>query len=316
MHDFKTIEEQIDILKERNLTISDDNFAKDLLERENYYNLINGYKAPFLKNTDPENYLDLCTIEEIYELYKFDREIRKIVFKYILKIENTLRSKISYIFSKYHGHDGYLKYSNFDTLNTYGNEATITRRATAIYRLISKIQNDISNSLKHKDYLKHYVLNHGYIPLWVLVNALPLNRLSNFYKLMKQNERIEVSYYWNIMERELKTYIETLAFYRNLCAHDERLYCSKATSSISDNNVHSALAIPRLSDGNYSYGKQDLFSLMIVFKKMLTPEDFNTAFNRVNGRIASLRTKINSISVDIILDDMGFKGEWWNIKNI
>lgn len=317
MHNFKTIDNQIEILKSRNLIINDEQEAKEILMRENYYNLINGYKNPFLKTSVPnDEYNGTCTIDEIYELYKFDREIREIVFKYILKIENALRSQISYTFSKYHGHDNYLKYENFETLSGSSNENTITKQASKIYELIGKIQNDIKVSLKHKDYIKHYVVEHGYIPLWVLVNVFPLNRLSSFYKIMKQNERVEVSKYWGILEKDLKTYLDTLAFYRNLCAHDERLYCSKSSSYISDNTIHNQLGIPRGADGNYEFGKQDLFSLIIIFKIMLPSEDFNTAFNRINGRIESLRTKIKSISAEAILNEMGFKNNWYEIKNI
>lgn len=43
------------------------------------------------------------TFDELYALYCFDRELRSIIFKYTLQIENTLRTLISYVFSKYHG---------------------------------------------------------------------------------------------------------------------------------------------------------------------------------------------------------------------
>lgn len=48
MKPFKTYDEQIDILKSRNLEIKDKSKAKDILSQINYYNLINGYKDPFL----------------------------------------------------------------------------------------------------------------------------------------------------------------------------------------------------------------------------------------------------------------------------
>lgn len=48
MKPFKTYDEQIDILKSRNLEIKDKSKAKDILSQINYYNLINSYKNPFL----------------------------------------------------------------------------------------------------------------------------------------------------------------------------------------------------------------------------------------------------------------------------
>ena len=41
----KTIDEQLDILKKRNLKIEDEEFAKEILERKNYY-YFSGYLHP------------------------------------------------------------------------------------------------------------------------------------------------------------------------------------------------------------------------------------------------------------------------------
>ena len=41
---FKTLDEQIQILKDRKLLIEDNKFAKHALLTFSYYNLINGYK--------------------------------------------------------------------------------------------------------------------------------------------------------------------------------------------------------------------------------------------------------------------------------
>lgn len=50
-----------------------------------------------------KNFINGTTFDELYALYCFDRELRSIIFKYTLQIENTLRTLISYVFSKYHG---------------------------------------------------------------------------------------------------------------------------------------------------------------------------------------------------------------------
>ena len=50
----KTYEEQLEILKKRNLKILDEKRAKKILSVENYYALINGYKEFFLKSSNPE----------------------------------------------------------------------------------------------------------------------------------------------------------------------------------------------------------------------------------------------------------------------
>lgn len=288
---------------------------KEILAKENYYNVINGYKRPFINYSyQVEKYIEGCNFNEIYSLFEFDRFIRNIFFKSLLQIENELRTQIAYIFSENHRETNYLCYDNFETLKHTNNEKVISERASKIYSLISKIQNDISRSIKYKDYINHNIIKYGYVPLWVLVNALPLNRLSNFFRLMKQSERIKVSMHWNIHEKDLSRYIELLAFYRNLCAHDERIYCAKCNSYISDNTIHSSLNIPRMTDGNYICGKADVFALLITLKVLLSPNDFINLFNKINGRINSLSTKLRCIPIEAILLSMGFPSNWYEIK--
>lgn len=314
---FKTYEEQILILKERNLLIENEEFAYEKLKSDNYYNIINGYKELFLLDNTVEEYIENCTFEEIFKLYSFDRELRNLIFNATLKIENIFRAQISYVFSEYHSPSGYLEFNNFETYkNATDNQDTISNQAIKIHRLISSIQSDISKSIKYKPFIKHYIFNHEFIPLWVLVNAISLTRLSTFYSLMLQAERVEIAKYWNIKENELNKFIQQLAFFRNLCAHDDRIFCAKNYLLIPSTNIHELLGIPKDSDNNHIYGKNDLFSLMIIFKKLLSKEDFRTLFNKVSGRIFSLEQNIQCISFDKILKSMGFPENWRNLKEL
>lgn len=111
---FKTIEEQIEILKERNLIINEEK-AKEIFRDNNYYYVINGYKDLFLdKNSEEEKYVEGATLEEIFTLYKFDSEIRSAFLKYILKIERRIDTYIAYEFSRQYGEQNYLIWNNFN----------------------------------------------------------------------------------------------------------------------------------------------------------------------------------------------------------
>ena len=175
------------------------------------------------------------------------------------------------------------------------------------------MQSDIANSITKRPYINHYILNYGFIPLWVLVNTLTLGRLSQFYSLMNQSVRVEVSKHWSIKDEELNQYIKTLAYYRNLCAHDERLYNSKNNQDIPDTIYHEFLEIPQINS-RYICGKNDLFSLIIILKVLLPENDFKTLCNKINGRMESLKKKINHIDCNSIFKQMGFPDNWAKIK--
>lgn len=314
MKEFKTYDEQIELLKTRGLKIDDESFAIQKLEEDNYYNIINGYRDLFITTGTKDNFISNTTFEEIYALYDFDRVLKNILFKQILKVENILRSLIAYNFSAKYGNDNYLKLNNFETLK--GSGCTLKKyqeRIEQIQLLLTNIQNDISRSISKKNYINHYMLNYGFVPLWVLVNAITLGRLSQFYSLMDQSIRIKVSQHWNIKEEDLNQYIKTLAYYRNLCAHDERIYNSKCNQDIPDSNVHNILGIPT-KNGRYENGKNDLFSLVIVLKLLLPADEFNSMCNKINGRMKSLEQKIVHIDCKKIFNSMGFPKNWIKIK--
>lgn len=72
-------------IKKKELLFENENQARVILKKENYYNVINGYKDLFIEEQkDDEKFKKGVTFEEIYSLYEFDREIRIIFLKYIL----------------------------------------------------------------------------------------------------------------------------------------------------------------------------------------------------------------------------------------
>lgn len=322
MQDFKTFEEQLDILKQRGLIIKNETDVINKLISNNYYNVINGYKDLFChKNNAKEYFNDGVTFDNVFSLYKFDCSLKPIILRFTLIIENELRTLIAYVFSKYHGVENYLKYTNFDYLTpSEASYKKVLLRAKQINKLISKVHNDLSYSIDKKDYIKHYIINHGYVPLWVLVNCLPLNRLSEFYKSMKQKERVEIATHFNLKENDLASFLDIIVFYRNLAAHDDRVYNSKFTKSIPDSIYHKKLNLPIIfkkdTSRQYPYGKNDMLAFLIACKCFLQESDFNTLVNKINSQLSRLKTKIDINVFNNVREVMGLKTNWVNIKSI
>ena len=113
---FKTLDEQLEIFKHKGLVIVDEKYAKGVLLRENYF-FINGYRHLFYKSKQDKSFIKGTTFEEIYSLFLFDRTLRNIFFKYLLVIENNLKSITSYQLSKKYGYreKDYLRAKNFNS---------------------------------------------------------------------------------------------------------------------------------------------------------------------------------------------------------
>ena len=91
--EFKNLDEQVEILRKKGLTIKDEKYAKEILLRENYFFLM-GYRHLFIDNTKEikidgykeKTFLPGTRFEELYSLFLFDRSLRNIIFKYLLVI--------------------------------------------------------------------------------------------------------------------------------------------------------------------------------------------------------------------------------------
>ena len=86
--------DQIKLLKTRGLQIPDEERATRYLHNISYFRL-SGYMYPFLKDKKQHQYKDNTAFEDILNLYRFDRELRQLVFASIEKIEIAIRSQIA-----------------------------------------------------------------------------------------------------------------------------------------------------------------------------------------------------------------------------
>ena len=102
--DFKTVEEQLEILRSRGLAINDELKAKDFLLHNNYYR-ISGYSLTLRKNDVFSKY---ASCQNIIDIYNFDHELRHIILQYLEVIEMQMKSVYVYEFTKVHGPIDYL----------------------------------------------------------------------------------------------------------------------------------------------------------------------------------------------------------------
>ena len=302
---FKTLDEQIEIFRSKNMTINNETYAKKVLLRENYF-FLSGYRHPFLNNN--KTYKDGTTLEELYSLFLFDRTFRNICFKNLLIIENNFKSITSYQLSKKYGYreSDYLKAKNFT--NQPGKQRQIND-------LLKKMKRQIRLNSHQHTATQHYADNYGYIPLWILVKVLSFGIVSEMYSILKENDQKEISSVYEIDCETFSTYLPILANYRNLCAHEDILYENRTQKLIDDTIYHQLLNIPK-QDGEYIYGKNDSFALLIIMKQLLDKDKFDSLVIEVENAIQTLAYNLKTIDIKDILKRMGFPTNWKELKNI
>ena len=294
---FKSLDEQIAILRSKGLVINNEDYTKEILLRENYF-FLTGYRFLFMRSLSDRRFIEGTTFEELYAMFVFDRQIRNILFKNILVVENNLKSITSYVVSKNHG----FKEKNYLNPNNFVHDSSRNRQ---INDLIHKMKRQISINGKQHAATSHYLSNYGYIPLWIVVKVLSFGIVGELYTILQYDDKKEIADVFNVEINSLEEYLPILANYRNLCAHEDICYLNRSQATIGNTLYHNLLNIPKIN-GEYIYGKNDLFALIIILKRILKETDFILMINEFSYELDILAGKLKSINIDKILDQMGF----------
>lgn len=227
------------------------------------------------------------------------------------------------VFSKKYGHDNYLKVSNFDISVKKWEKKTSAQKIGEISDLISKLQHEIARQLsKNNPTISHYMLEYGYVPLWVLVNTLTLGTISTFYSYLSEKEQNEIGRYFSLKPAEMNSFLQLLTIFRNACAHDERLYNLRALRRNMKPNyiktlpIHREMKIPVDNSNNPICGKNDLFAVTIIFKTMLPKSTFNKFFYAQRRLLDDLEKMLSVIDVRVVEKSMGFPENWQKIREL
>lgn len=220
-----TIDQQIELLKSRNLKINNVLKTKWYLERYNYQLIINGYNDPFMESFDRrKNLYDYnSSFESIIELFDYDRMISNIILSEIQNIERTLSHKIAHIIS--------------EKMNLHKKEnGKILKIDKQFFKILFKekvpfieFKNEITKYVdKINDSLfKKYHSNIKDIPIWTLCMSWTFGDLIFVFKNLNKNlqKKIITSYEnlsWNI-DQFIKIMV-VLNRIRNRAAHNNVLY--------------------------------------------------------------------------------------------
>ncbi|AZL54402.1 Abi family protein [Aliarcobacter skirrowii] len=205
---YLSYQEQIELLKSRNLEILDSNYALKKLSNINYYRL-SAYFYPFFDQKD--TFRKDVTFEQIMQLYYFDKEFRTLVFFAIEKIEVYLRTQITRVVSEENGVFGYVDKNIFHNENLH-------------ISLLEAIKSETSRSKEVfvKDFYDRY--EEEYLPVWAMVEIVSFNTLSKLFANLKEPIRAKIVKDMGIKPFVFQRWLHTFTYVRNICAHHSRLW--------------------------------------------------------------------------------------------
>lgn len=294
---FKTFEEQMEILKKRNLTFLHPRTSLKLLSQNNYY-FLTGYKDLLLENKNPDYYKEGATFEELYALYIFDKKLKIIFLDLLLETEQNVKTTVAYEVTKQHGNktNSYTDPKNYDNTNRY------------VSKTLSKVKKQLGNNGDKNRAIYHYKNTHGYVPLWVGVKIITFGVMHNLYSILKPSEKDYVARSLLQIDitprraRTVDTYLHLLVDARNMCAHDEIFYnFLHGSIKIPENEYHKQFKLLKNKNNEIIQGRKDLFTLLIVMKHFVNRARYKKFINKINILINSHMKSVHSYSKEELL---------------
>lgn len=203
---------QLQQLKNRGLIIDSDAKALHLLENISYYRL-SGYWYPLLDNPKTaHNFKTGSTLKTAFNLYCFDRELRKLILGELEKIEVAVRAKMIYILSHRHGPFWYTNSTLF--INPGGHATTLTSINREYGRTDEKFISDFK--AKYSDPMP---------PSWMMLEITSFGSLSMLYQNLKSShDKRDIAHFFGLDDTTFASWLHSIVYVRNVCAHHSRLW--------------------------------------------------------------------------------------------
>lgn len=274
----RTYEQQLEILQKRNLVIDDMNDALSFLKRVSYYRF-SAYGLTLKQNDNKDLFRDGVSFFQMKMIYNFDQKLRDLLMNHLELIEIEFRSKIAYHHSHQFGPLGYKYPDNFSS-------------PVAHKGFLEELDKQINRSGKELFVLHHKSKYGGEFPFWVAIEVISFGELSKLFKNLTEEIKGEIVNDFNLSSFYAESWLHTLSYIRNVCAHYGRIYGKELTIK------------PKLFKSKRNkFEANRIFTAVFILAKILHRED------RINF-ITTLQALLEEYSIHIDFKELGFPDDW------
>ena len=292
---WKSYQEQLELLSDRGLIVTDQDTALLYLERIGYYRL-SGYLYSFKErsgvccplvdcngkkykkgNTDrivQENFKIGASFHNAIELYVFDKKLRLLVLDALERIEIALRVDISHLLGKKDTF-AYLRPELFfkDFSQEYDNKTGLTKH----HHWLDKQASLIARS--KEDFIKHNKAKYGYpLPIWVACEIGDVGTLSALFSGMTEIDQDTIANKYSLNNgRIFASWLRSLNYLRNVCAHHSRLWNRNIVDQPKLPNIGAPHWVTPFLDNSHRLARP--FLLLCIIKHLLTAINPNSTWN-------------------------------------
>lgn len=272
-----TIDQQIELLKSRGLTITDEEKAREILKDIGYYRL-GFYLFPLEKtypnlNNRTHEYIDGASFEDAVSLYYFDFDFRLLLMRYLNRIEIAFRTVLIYNLS-----------NKYRSNPIWFVSPTVVNRSYA-----SDFEHKIYNSdFRHTPVIRRHHQknpNDRFAPAWKTLEFMTFGAVLKLYEHLKDIEdKKTIANKLGIRQVAVfENYMHTIRQVRNACAHGLLLYDFKLPRAI------------RQGPAEYnSYERNNIIGALRVIKYIMK----QISTNRAEDMVRQIKELYNGLCSD------------------
>jgi len=279
-----TFDQQLDILTDRGLNILDRPTALATLSCISYYRF-SAYCLPYKDAHD--RFHEGATWDQVLTLYEFDRRLRVLIIDALERVEVAIRTAITYTLAHAYGAFGHHDPGNF-------------RPEFRHAEWLGKLEAEIMKS--HETFIQHYRQKYnGYprLPIWMESEVMSFGSLSRLFEGMNDVDQKQVGQRYGLPHLVLRSWLRSLNFIRNVCAHHSRLW-----------NRELSVA-PLMPKAKHGWNPQEIpnrkrfFAILIILRHLLDGQGLGDAWQ------VSVTRLIEPIAeTDRFRHAMGLPGNW------
>lgn len=196
------------------MEIGDENVARFWLSHVSYYRL-SAYWLYFErpKTAGEPRFRPNTTLERATDLYDFDRNLRRLVFRGTEHVEVALRGSWAYQLGQVEDGHSYLN-------------AGLYRNRAEFHKSLAKLANGVGRS--RETYIKHYLESYdtpALPPVWMVAEMMSFGELSRWYSNLRDRAlRNRIAQPLGLTETVFVPLVRHINDIRNTCAHHGRLW--------------------------------------------------------------------------------------------
>jgi abortive infection bacteriophage resistance protein len=299
---FRDYSEQIKLLESRGMLIRDEARVEKILEFNNYYRL-SAYWYPYrimAKGERIDKFNPNTSFDDVYKLYQFDCNLRQSCFQVLSRIEISLKSIIGYEIGKIDP----LAHLDLLKLNP---DASAKVRDWHFY-FLKRFDKHLQDS-KNEDCVIHHNKKYGgKIPVWGAVEIMDWGSLSRLFTCCSSDiKQSVIGHYDDELTIGLfESWISSLNYFRNLCAHESRIWNRFIKTKPKVPNYELLTTFGDFAPLKLDYTK--IFLLLSIVQFFIRIVDKKQS-NVITNQLSSFPTDIG-----LSLSMAGFPENWQSLK--